>query len=67
MMLGVLIKSHLRHLRDAVVARELRRLATRLEREWRGAAIDDDAARPLARLGRVLLVKLDNLSEPPDP
>lgn len=65
MMLCLLIKSNLVHLRDAMIACDLRCLVTRLEREWRrggGGAGTDDAA-PLARLARVLLVKLDNMGE----
>ena len=61
MMLCILIKSDLRHLCDAVVECDLRRVATRLECDWRGAG--SDATAPLARLGRVLLVKLDNMGE----
>lgn len=59
MMLCVLIKSELVHLCDATTACDLRCLVTRLEREWRDAGTV--GAAPLARLGRVLLVKLDNV------
>ena len=63
MMLCVLIKSDLVHMCDATTACDLRCLVTRLEREWRDAGTV--GAAPLARLGRVLLVKLDNVGEPP--
>ena len=59
MMLCVLIKSELVHRCDATTACDLRCLVTRLEREWRDAGTV--GAAPLARLGRVLLVKLDNV------
>ena len=59
MMLCVLIKRELVHLCDATTACDLRCLVTRLEREWRDAGTV--GAAPLARLGRVLLVKLDNV------
>ena len=67
MMLCVLIKSELVHLCDATTARDLRCLVTRLEREWRewrdaGTTV---GAAPLARLSRVLLVKLGNVGAPP--
>ena len=61
MVLCILIKSDLRHPCDAVIACDLRRVVTRFECEWRGAGTD--ATAPLARLGRVLLVKLDNMGE----
>jgi hypothetical protein len=61
MVLCILIKSDLRHPCDAVIACDLRRVVTRLECGWRGAGTD--ATAPLARLGRVLLVKLDNMGE----
>ena len=64
MMLCVLIKSELVHLCDATTACDLRCLVTRLEREWRDSGTV--GAAPLARLGRVLLVKLDNVEKQPD-